>query len=184
MPTDYHTHVGIPTSVDAARSSPAVFGIAGWSGSGKTSLLERLIPVLVQGGLKVSTLKHAHHQAETDTPGKDSWRHREAGAHEVLLVTGGRWALMHELRDEPEPRLAEMLKRLSPCNLVLVEGFKREAIPKLEIHRHALGKPWLYPEDALIGAVASDVPPSGKLRHFNLDDIAGIASYIRTITGV
>lgn|ERR1700690_354831 len=143
MPTDYHTHVGIPTSVDAFRPCPAVFGIAGWSGSGKTSLLEKLIPVLVRDGLKVSTLKHAHHQAETDTPGKDSWRHREAGAYEVLLVTGSRWALMHELRDEPEPGLAEMLKRLSPCNLVLVEGFKREAIPKLEIHRQALGKPWL-----------------------------------------
>jgi molybdopterin-guanine dinucleotide biosynthesis protein B len=184
MPTDYHTHVGIPTSDDASRPSPAVFGIAGWSGSGKTSLLEKLIPVLVQGGLKVSTLKHAHHQAETDTPGKDSWRHREAGAHEVLLVTGSRWALMHELRGEPEPGMAEMLKRLSPCDLVLVEGFKREAIPKLEVHRQALGKPWLYPEDALIGAAASDVPPSGKLRHFELDDIAGIASYIRETTGV
>lgn len=184
MPTDYHTHVGIPTSVDASRPCPTVFGIAGWSGSGKTSLLEKLIPVLVRDGIKVSTLKHAHHHAETDSPGKDSWRHREAGAHEVLLVTGSRWALMHELRGEPEPGLAEMLKRLSPCDLVLVEGFKREAIPKLEVHRQALGKPWLYPEDSLIGAVASDVPPSGKLRHFELDDIAGIASYIRTTTGV
>lgn len=184
MPADFHTHVGIPTSGEASRPCLAVFGLAGWSGSGKTTLLEKLIPILVQGGLKVSTLKHAHHHADTDTPGKDSWRHREAGAHEVLLVTASRWALMHELRHEPEPGLAQMLKHLSPCDLVLVEGFKREAIPKLEIHRQALGKPWLYPEDGLIGAVASDVPPSGKLPRFELDDIAGIASFIRTTTGV
>ena len=182
MPADYHTHLGIPTLADT--SCRAVFGIAGWSGSGKTTLLESLIAFLVRDGLKVSTLKHAHHDAETDTPGKDSWRHREAGAHEVLLVTGSRWALMHELRDEPEPTLGEMLNRLSPCDLVLVEGFKREAIPKLEVHRQALGKPWLYPDDSLIGAVASDVVPSGTLRHFGLDDIASIASYIRTTTGV
>jgi molybdopterin-guanine dinucleotide biosynthesis protein B len=184
MTADFHTHKGIPMSADANRPCRAVFGLAGWSGSGKTTLLEQLIQVLVLGGLKVSTLKHAHHEAQIDTPGKDSWRHREAGAHEVALVTGRRWALMHELRDEPEPGLGEMLARLSPCDLVLVEGFKREAIPKLEVHRQAVGKPWLYPEDSWIVAVASDVPPSGKLPHFELDDIAGIASYIRSTTGV
>jgi molybdopterin-guanine dinucleotide biosynthesis protein B len=184
MPTDFHTHLGIPTSVDAHRPCRAVFGLAGWSGSGKTTLAERLIRALVRDGLTVSTLKHAHHEAQIDTPGKDSWRHREAGAQEVALVTASRWALMHELRAEHEPTLAQMLERLSPCDLVLVEGFKREAIPKLEVHRQALGKPWLYPDDSLIGAVASDVSPSGKLRHFELDDIDGIAAYIRATTGV
>lgn len=184
MATDYHTHLGIPPPVDGTGPCRAVFGLAGWSGSGKTTLMEQLIQALVQGGLRVSTLKHAHHEAQIDTPGKDSWRHREAGAYEVALVTAQRWALMHELRGEPEPGLTDMLQRLSPCDLVLVEGFKREAIPKLEVHREALGKPWLYPDDDLIGAVASDVPPSGKLRHFELDDIAGIASYIRQTTGV
>ncbi len=170
-------------SIDASKPCRAVFGLAGWSGSGKTTLLERLIEVLVQGGIKVSTLKHAHHDAQIDIPGKDSWRHREAGAQEVALVTASRWALMHELRGEPEPTLTQMLARLSPCDLVLVEGFKRADIPKLEVHRQALGKPWLYPDDTLIGAVASDVLPSGKLRHFELDDIAGIAAYIRATTG-
>ena len=171
-------------SVDANRPWRAVFGLAGWSGSGKTTMLEKLIQALVQGGLRVSTLKHAHHEAQIDTPGKDSWRHREAGAQEVALVTASRWALMHELRGEPEPTLQQMLQRLSPCDLVLIEGFKREAIPKLEVHRQSLGKPWLYPDDNLIGAVASDVLPSGKLRHFELDDIDGIAAYIRATTGV
>lgn len=160
-----------------------MLGIAGWSGSGKTTLLEKLIPLLVKGGLRVSTLKHAHHQAELDIPGKDSWRHRQAGAQEVALVTGARWALMHELRGEPEPGLEAMLARLSPCDLVLVEGFKREAIPKIEIHRESVGKPWLYPEDRLIQAVISDVPPPDDLQHFALDDIEGIATFIRALTG-
>lgn len=170
-------------SFEKSGSRPAVLGIAGWSGSGKTTLLEKLIPLLVKGGLRVSTLKHAHHQAELDIPGKDSWRHRQAGAQEVALVTGARWALMHELRGEPEPGLEAMLARLSPCDLVLVEGFKREAIPKIEIHRESVGKPWLYPEDRLIQAVISDVPPPDDLQHFALDDIEGIATFIRALTG-
>jgi molybdopterin-guanine dinucleotide biosynthesis adapter protein len=158
----------------------AVLGVAGWSGSGKTTLIEKLIPLLVRAGLRVSTLKHAHHQAELDTPGKDSWRHRQAGAQDVLLVTSNRWALMHELRDEPEPELGTLLARLSRCDLVLVEGFKRDPIDKIEIHREPVGKPWLYPEDDHILAVISDVPPPDKLRHFGLDDMESIAAFIRT----
>jgi molybdopterin-guanine dinucleotide biosynthesis adapter protein len=157
----------------------AVLGIAGWSGSGKTTLIEKLIPVLTRDGLRVSTVKHAHHQAELDPPGKDSWRHRQAGALDVLLVTSNRFALMHELRGEPEPELGAMLTRLSPCDLVLVEGFKRHPIDKIEVHRERLGKPWLYPEDQRILAVISDVPPPDEMRYFGLEDIASIAAFIR-----
>ena len=171
-------------SLENSKPYRAVLGIAGWSGSGKTTLIEKLIPILVKGGLRVSTLKHAHHQAELDTPGKDSWRHRQAGAQDVVLVTSSRWALMHELRDEPEPELQAMLARLSPCDLVLVEGFKREPIAKIEIHREAVGKPWLYPEDQHVQAVISDVPTSDEMKHFALDDIEGIVAFIRTTVGV
>jgi molybdopterin-guanine dinucleotide biosynthesis protein B len=167
-----------------SRPYRAVVGIAGWSGSGKTTLIEKLIPVLVKGGLRVSTLKHAHHRADLDAPGKDSWRHRQAGAHEVILLTGNRWALMHELRDEPEPELEAMLARLSPCDLALVEGFRHAPIPKIEIHRNAVGKPWLYPEDQHVQAVISDVRPPDELKHFTLEDIEGIAAFIRTTSGV
>ena len=171
-------------SREIAKPYRYVLGIAGWSGSGKTTLIEKLIPVLVKGGLRVSTLKHAHHQAELDIPGKDSWRHRQAGAQDVVLVTGSRWALMHELRDEPEPALGALLARLSPCDLVLVEGFKREPIAKIEIHREAVGKPWLYPDDPHIRAVISDVPPPDELKHFALDDVEGIAAFIHTTSGL
>ncbi len=123
-----------------------VVGLAGWSGAGKTTLLTRVIPVLRERGLTVSTLKHAHHAFDIDRPGKDSHEHRLAGASEVLVASAKRWALMHELRDEAEPRLADLLVRLSPVDLVIVEGFKREAHPKVEIHRAANGKPWLFPD--------------------------------------
>ena len=133
-----------------------VFGIAGWSGSGKTTLLEKLIPALIARGLKVSVIKHAHHGFDIDKPGKDSYRHREAGAAEVMLASGSRWALMHECRDEGEPQLSALIVRLAPCDLVLVEGFKQEPVPKLEVHRPANGKPPLFAERNDIVAVACD----------------------------
>ena len=118
-----------------------IIGLAGWSGAGKTTLITKVIPVLKGRGLKVATVKHAHHEFDLDRPGKDSWRHREAGAAEVAVVSSRRWALIHELRDEPEPPLAEILAKLSPVDLVIIEGFKRHAHPKLEIYRANVGKP-------------------------------------------
>ncbi len=138
----------------------AVLGIAGWSGAGKTTLIEAVLPLLRQAGLSVSTIKHAHHGAELDRPGKDSWRHREAGAREVLIATPDRWALMHE-HDGAEPDLPELLARMSPVDLVLVEGFRRYPFPKLEVHRPALGKPPLWPEWPDVAAVACDGPLQG-----------------------
>lgn len=133
-----------------------VLGIAGWSGSGKTTLLAGLIPQLVQRGLRVSTIKHAHHQFDVDQPGKDSYRHREAGATEVLISSAQRFALLHEHRGAPEPTLEELLAKLSPVDLVLVEGFKKESHPKIEVWRAATGKPMLQPDDPQVIAVASD----------------------------
>ena len=135
-----------------------VLGFAGYSGSGKTTLIEQLIPCLVRRGLKVSVIKHAHHAFDIDRPGKDSFRHREAGAVEVLLTSGQRWVLMHELRDEPAPDLHQQLLLLSPCDLVLVEGYKFADIPKLEVHRPSTGKSLLQSEDPNIIAVVSDAP--------------------------
>ena len=155
-----------------------VFGIAGWSGSGKTTLLEAVIPRLVQHGLSVSLIKHAHHHFDIDRKGKDSFRHRQAGCSEVMLISDQRWALMHELRGEPEPSLEEQLQRFSPCDLVLVEGFKHMNAPKLEVHRRENGKAWLFPEDPLIVAVASDEPPPPGCRHLALDDREAIAAFI------
>ncbi|MEK7945166.1 molybdopterin-guanine dinucleotide biosynthesis protein B [Pigmentiphaga sp. YJ18] len=157
-----------------------VLGLAGWSGAGKTTLLTRLIPALREKGYSVSTLKHAHHSFDIDKPGKDSHRHREAGAGEVLVASGSRWALMHELRGQAEPRLGELLNKFSPVDFILVEGFKRDPHVKIEIHRAANGKPWLYPDDASIGAVASDVPPAGQasLPFVDLDDLPGIANLV------
>lgn len=138
-----------------------VLGISGWSGAGKTTLLADLIPLLVTHGLKVSTIKHAHHEFDVDQPGKDSHRHRQAGASEVLISSGRRFALMHELRGAPEPTLDELLTRLSPVDLVLVEGFKTSAHPKIEVWRASVGKPMLYPGDSSVIAVASDAPIDG-----------------------
>ena len=154
-----------------------VIGLAGWSGAGKTTLLTRLIPCLLGRGGGVSTVKHAHHAFDVDRPGKDSWLHREAGARQVLVGSARRWALMTELRDEPEPGLAFLLSRLSPVDLVVVEGFKRDRHPKIEVHRAANGKPWLHPGDPAIRAVASDVspPPGAGLPFAPLDDIEGVA---------
>src|SRR3546814_905780 len=133
-----------------------VLGIAGWSGAGKTTLLSELIPLLVVSGLRVSTIKHAHHDFDIDQPGKDSYRHRHAGAHEVLVSSARRFALMHEHRGEPEPTLDELLAKLAPVDLVLVEGFKASAHPKIEVWRPSVGKPMRQPQDPHIIAVASD----------------------------
>lgn len=135
-----------------------VFGFAGWSGSGKTTLVERLIPRLVARGLRIALVKHAHHDFDIDQPGKDSHRHRMAGATEVLVTSAVRWALMHELRGAPEMTLADAIERLSPCDLVLVEGFKSAPLPKLEVHRPSLRRPLLYPDDPHILALATDEP--------------------------
>ncbi len=156
-----------------------VIGLAGWSGAGKTTLLTRLIPEFAGRGVTVSTIKHAHHAFDLDTPGKDSWAHRQAGASEVLISSARRWALLHELRDEPEATLADLLRRLSPVDLVIVEGFKRDPHAKLEVYRAANGKPPLHPEDPSIVAVASDIafPQAGRLV-LGLDDVPAIADLL------
>ena len=160
--------------------SMRVIGLAGWSGSGKTTLIAKVIPVLVGRGLKVATIKHAHHEFDIDRPGKDSWLHREAGASEVVVASSRRWALVHELRNEPEPPLAELLAKLSPVDLVIIEGFKSHAHPKLEIYRAAVGKPLIYPQDDCIVAIASDQPlPQAQLPVLMLDDVAGIANVLQ-----
>jgi|SRR5579871_1741241 len=152
-----------------------VIGFAGWSGSGKTTLLSKVIPRLVGRGLRVSTLKHAHGGFDVDKPGKDSHTHRVAGATEVLVSSGNRWALVHELRGEPELSLRALLCRLSPVDLVLVEGYKRQPHPKLEVHRAALGKPMIHPEDAHIVAIASNTPlPAAKVPVVDLDDTEAV----------
>ena len=158
-----------------------VFGIAGWSGSGKTTLLEKLIPELTGRGLKVSVIKHAHHGFDIDKPGKDSYRHREAGASEVLLACNERWALMHERRQAAEPTLAELLGHLSPCDLVLIEGFKQEPVPKLEVFRPAHGKSALFRERRDIVAVATDEPLATDLPCLPLNDIPVIADFVMTL---
>ena len=158
-----------------------IFGFAGWSGSGKTTLIEALIPRLTAAGLRVSLVKHAHHEFDVDVPGKDSWRHRHAGCTEVLVSSPVRWALMHELRGAAELTLAQALDRLAPCDLVLVEGYKRAAIPKLEIWRPTLDKPPLHPDDPNVVAVATDVPTAVTtvLPVFSLADRDGIATFVR-----
>jgi molybdopterin-guanine dinucleotide biosynthesis protein B len=155
-----------------------IFGIAGYSGSGKTTLLEKLIPQLTSRGLKVSVIKHAHHGFDIDRPGKDSHRHREAGATEVMLTCSDRWALMHERRNEAEVTLNELLGRLSPCDLVLIEGFKQEPVPKLEVYRPENGKPPLFPERPDIVAVATDADIATDLPKLPLNDFAAIADFV------
>ncbi|MCC2096725.1 MAG: molybdopterin-guanine dinucleotide biosynthesis protein B [Hyphomicrobiales bacterium] len=135
-----------------------VIGLAGWSGAGKTTLIERVLPVLRRRGLRVSTLKHAHHKFDMDASGKDSWRHREAGAEEVLIASAGRWALLHELREAPEPSLPDLLAKLTPVDLVILEGWRNGRHAKIEVWREANGKPFLYPDDAAIGGLVSDTP--------------------------
>jgi molybdopterin-guanine dinucleotide biosynthesis protein B len=154
------------------------FGFAGFSGSGKTTLIEQLIPRFVKRGLSVSLIKHAHHTFDVDQPGKDSYRHRHAGATEVLVTSSRRWVLMHELRGEAEPSFDEQLKHLSPCDLLLVEGFKYAPIPKLEVWRAATGEALLHPNDPHIVAVASDEKVATKLPLLDLNDGEAIAAFI------
>ncbi len=156
-----------------------IIGLAGWSGSGKTTLLTKLIPRLIARGLAVSTVKHAHHGFDVDQPGKDSHSHRVAGATEVLVGSATRWALVHELRGATEPTLRELLAKLAPVDLVIVEGYKREPHPKLEVHRTAVRKPLLYPDDPHIVAIASDQPvPAATVPVVALDDVEAIADII------
>ena len=156
-----------------------VIGLAGWSGAGKTTLLTRVIPHLLSQGLGVSVIKHAHHSFDVDVPGKDSWVHRQSGAAEVLVSSGRRWALMHELRGAPEPRLPELLKRMSPVDLVIVEGFKSEPHRKIEVHRAANGKPMLFPDDPGIVGIATDAELKTTLPVAHLDDIPAIAAMMQ-----
>jgi molybdopterin-guanine dinucleotide biosynthesis adapter protein len=156
-----------------------IFGLAGWSGSGKTTLVTALIPEFVSRGVTVSTVKHAHHAFDIDQPGKDSWRHRQAGAREVMVASDHRWALMNELRGTPEPSLDELLHRMSPVDLILVEGFKRHAHPKIEVYRRSVGKPLLHPHDADVVAIASDESlPEFSVPWLPLSDTGAIASFI------
>lgn len=155
-----------------------VFGIAGWSGSGKTTLIEKLIPQFTERGLTVSVIKHAHHGFDLDRPGKDSFRHREAGATQVLMLSNDRWALMHELRGDAEPTLDEQLRLLAPCDVVLIEGFKAAPVPKVEVHRRSHGKPPLWQENPHVVAVATDDELDCPLPCLPLNDGAAIVDFI------
>ena len=170
-----------PARPDRESEGPAkrVFGVVGWSGSGKTTLVTSLVPELVGRGLKVSTVKHTHHDIDVDKPGKDSYRHREAGATEVLVTSPKRWALVHELRAMPEPDMEDLIARMEAVDLILVEGFKSHRFPKLEVHRPATGKPLLAADDPSIVAVASDVRlPDVRVPVLELDDVPAIARFI------
>ncbi len=162
-----------------------VMGIVGWSGSGKTSTMVELLPLLRQRGLVVSTMKHAHHQFDLETKGKDSYLHREAGASEVLIVSSSRWVLLHESREEPEPSIEALIERMTPVDLLLIEGFKGHPHPKVEIHRGAEGRPLLTLEDPDIVAVASDTPlPGLGIPVLDLNDPQAIAVFILRHTGL
>ncbi|MCG8446642.1 MAG: molybdopterin-guanine dinucleotide biosynthesis protein B [Hyphomicrobiales bacterium] len=162
-----------------------IFGITGWKNSGKTTLTVKLVEELARRGFRISTVKHAHHVFDIDTPGTDSFRHRMAGASEVMIVSGNRWALMHELREEDEPPLDEILPRLSPCDLILIEGYKREGHPKIECRRREARKNEpLSPRDPSIRAIAADMPIEATLPVFALDDISGLADFILKETGL
>jgi molybdopterin-guanine dinucleotide biosynthesis protein B len=158
-----------------------VFGVAGLSNAGKTTLIEAVIARLVLRGLRVAVVKHAHHGFDIDRPGKDSWRHREAGATQVLISSSQRWVLMHETQCEPEPQLTDLLRHLDPCDLILVEGYKRSPLPKLEVHREAANQPWMHLTEASIVAVACDTPPPETrlpVRVFGLSDYDAITDFM------
>ena len=162
-----------------------IFGLAGWSGSGKTTLVVKLLPELIGRGFTVSTIKHTHHNFDIDKPGKDSHNHRTAGAHEVMLSSGNRWALMHELNATPEPTVAELAARMTPVDLLLVEGFKNHSHAKLEVYRQEIGKPALYPDNNTIAAIASDsILEEPLVPVFALDDIPAIADFILSYVGL
>lgn len=156
-----------------------IFGIIGWKNNGKTGLMERLVAAFTARGFSVSTIKHAHHRFDVDHAGKDSFRHREAGAREVLLSSRHRWALMHENGPEEEPRLDALLGRLQPVDLVLIEGYKRDKHPKIEAHRHETGQPLIARDDPSVIAVASNETLEGlEIPVFGLDDTEAIAEFI------
>jgi molybdopterin-guanine dinucleotide biosynthesis protein B len=161
-----------------------IFGFAGWSGSGKTTLIERVVPLLTARGLTVSLIKRAHHEFDVDQPGKDSYRHRHAGCSEVMLSSSVRWALMHELRGKAELTLDELVARMSPCDLLIVEGFKRQPIPKIEVFRAANGKAPLHLDDPHVVAIAADVRIDSALPQFALDDVAQIAEFVCVHNGL
>jgi molybdopterin-guanine dinucleotide biosynthesis protein B len=156
-----------------------VIGLSGWSGAGKTTLLTRVIPYFLSRGLRVSVIKHAHHEFDVDVPGKDSWTHRQSGATEVLVSSARRWALMHELRGAGEPELPALLAKMSPVDLVIIEGFKREPHRKIEVHRRANNKPLLFPDDPGIVGIATDVAVATTLPSVHLDDIEAIAGLLQ-----
>src|ERR1700692_4112821 len=156
-----------------------VIGLAGWSGAGKTTLLARVIPHLLKEGLRVSVIKHAHHSFDVDVPGKDSWVHRQSGATEVLVSSGQRWALRQKLGAAPEPRLPELLAKMSRVDLVVVEGFKSEPHRKIEVHRAANGKAMLFPDDPAIVGIATDGAVETALPVAHLDDIPAIAAMMQ-----
>jgi molybdopterin-guanine dinucleotide biosynthesis adapter protein len=163
----------------AMSAAMRVIGLAGWSGAGKTTLVTRVIPVLIERGLRVSTVKHAHHNFDVDIPGKDSHAHRQAGAAEVFVSSASRWAHIHELRGETEPNLPQIFARMTPVDLVIVEGFKRERHPKLEVYRAELGKPLLHPDDDWIVALASDRPvPDSRVPVIPLGDTEKIVDVL------
>ena len=161
-----------------------IYGVTGWKNAGKTGLMERLVAEITSRGFSVSTIKHAHHSFDVDHPGKDSHRHRVAGAHEVLLASKNRIALMQELRDHEEPELAHLLTRLSPVDLVLIEGYKRDRHPKIEAHRAVTGQPLIAPGDDTIRAVASDVPLTLDRPVFGLDDTIALADFVLREVGL
>ncbi|MDW3182525.1 molybdopterin-guanine dinucleotide biosynthesis protein B [Roseobacter sp.] len=161
-----------------------LYGVVGWKNAGKTGLMERLVTEIAGRGFSVSTVKHAHHVFDVDQPGKDSYRHRQAGATEVLLASRKRFALMHELRDAPEPTLDDLLGKLSPVDLVLIEGYKRDAHPKVEAHRAETGNPLIAPDDSTIRAVASDTALTLDRPVFDLNDTAAIADFILSEVGL
>ena len=161
-----------------------LFGVVGWKNAGKTGLMERLVTEITGRGFSVSTVKHAHHSFDVDHPGKDSFRHREAGASQVLLSSRNRIALMHELRGAPEPTLEELLRQLAPVDLVLVEGYKRDVHPKIEAHRSVTGNPLIAPDDPTVQAVASDIPLTLDRPVFDLDDTISIADFVLAEVGL
>lgn len=160
-----------------------LIGISGYSGSGKTTLIEKVIPVLADAGLRVSLIKHAHHEFDIDQPGKDTWRHRRAGATQVLISSSQRWALMHELRDEPEPSVFEHAATLTPCDIVIVEGFKSDPFPKIEVHRADARRPFLFPADRNVIAIATDQKLDSALPQIDINDGAAVAAFIMRYFG-
>ena len=161
-----------------------LYGVVGWKNAGKTGLMERLVTEITGRGVRVSTVKHAHHSFDVDHPGKDSFRHRKAGATEVMLASRNRFALMHELRETEEPQLSDLLARLSPVDLVLIEGYKRDQHPKVEAHRAVTGNPLIAPDDPTIRAVASDTPVDLDRPVFDLNDTRAIADFILSEVGL